>query len=229
VQVRAGMAMGALLLGDVAECERVLGEVRLMRQGPWFGGHTVQSATQAELALAKGDVEEGLAAYLEAMGEMAAISFPGMETSGMEPWTILAEAAALTAHVRYAETADQRAERDRLVVHLLSRGRRLFALPDSFLDYPVTGMLLAAVGAWLLDRDVEPEAGVRLLVLARCFSYNQTFPVMAWEPLADLAERARPGRLAALLEEYDGRPGRALTGEVADLLAQVQEAVRLSA
>ena len=115
VQVRAGMAMGALLLGDIAECERVLAEVRQMRQGPWFGGHTVQSATQAELSLAKGDVEEGLASYLEAMGEMAAISFPGMETSGMEPWTILAEAAALTAHVRYAETDDQRAERDRLV------------------------------------------------------------------------------------------------------------------
>jgi hypothetical protein len=65
--------------------------------------------------------------------------------------------------------------------------------------------------------------------MARRFSYNQTFPVMAWGPLAALAQREKPGLLAALLEEYDGRPGRSLTGEVADLLAQVQEAVRSSA
>jgi hypothetical protein len=160
---------------------------------------------------------------------MAAIRFPGMDASGMEPWTIVARAAALTAHVRYAETAEQRAERDQLAVDLLDTGSRLLAMADSFLDYPVTGMLLAGVGAWLLDRDVELEAGVRLLMLARCVAYTRTVPVMAWEPLADLAERARPGRLAALLEEYDGRPGRSLTGEVADLLAQVQEAVRSSA
>jgi hypothetical protein len=229
VQVRAGMAMGRLLLGDIEECERILGEVRTMRQGPSFGGHTTESTTRAELALARGDVATGLKVYLDAIGEMAAIRFTGMDTSGMEPWTIVAQAAALTAHVRYAETPEQRAVRDRLAVDLLDTGSRLLALADSFLDYPVTGMLLAGVGAWLLDRDLEQEAGARLLVLARCFSYNRTFPVMAWEPLAELAERARPGRLAALLEEYDGRPGRALTGEVADLLAQVQEAVRSSA
>jgi hypothetical protein len=90
-------------------------------------------------------------------------------------------------------------------------------------------MMLAAAAAWLLDRGVDTEAGVRLLVMAQRFSYNRTFPVMAWEPLAEAAERERPGRLAALLEEYDGRPGRDLVGEVADLLAEVQESVRSSA
>ena len=145
----------------------------------------------------------------------------GMEASGMEPWTILAEAAALTAHVRYAETDDQRAERDRLVQHLLSGGRRLFALPDSFLDYPVAGMLLAAVGAWLLDRDVEPEAGIRLLVMAQRFSYNQTFPVMAWDSLSALAERRNPGRLDAVMAEYADRPPADLVEETRVLLSRV--------
>jgi predicted ATPase/DNA-binding SARP family transcriptional activator len=230
MQVRAGMAMGALMRGDVAECERVLEQVRQMGKGPWFGGHTVQSATQAELELAKGDVDAGLASYLEAMREMGAIRFPGMDTSGMEPWTILAHSAALVAHVRYAATPTQRTERDHIAGELLDKGRRLFALSDSFLDFPVTGMLLAGLGAWLLDRSHEnAELGIRLLVMAQRFSYNRTFPVMAWEPLAEQAERARPGRLAALLEEYDGRPGRSLTGEVADLLDQVPEAVRSSA
>ena len=228
VQVRAGMAMGSLLLGDVAECERILAEIQRMKQ-PSHGGHTTESATRAELALARGDVETGLATYLEAVGEMASIRFPGMETSGMEPWTMVAKAAALAAHVRYAETPEQLAERDRLAEDLLDKCRRLLGLSDSFLDYPVTGMVLFGLGAWLLERGDDPESGVQLLVMARCFSYNRTFPVMSWAPVAEAADRALPGRLAALLEEYDDRPGRELTGEVADLLAQVQESVRSSA
>jgi hypothetical protein len=200
-----------------------------MRQGPSFGGHTAEAATRAELALAKGDVEVGLAHYQEAIGEMAEIRFPGMETAGLEPWTILAHSTALTAHVRYAETPAQLAKRDRLAETLLSKGRRVLSTADVFLDVPVTGMMLAGLGAWLLESGrADPDLGVRLLVMARRWSYNQTFPVMAWEPLAELAERARPGRLAALLEEYDGRPGRELTGEVADLLAQVRDSLRSS-
>ena len=164
---------------------------------------------------------------------MGAIRFPGMETSGMEPWTLVAESAALAAHVRYAETPADLERRDELASDLLGKGTRLLRTIDAFLDFPVTGMIFAALGAWLLNPDenaqrVDPEPGIRLLVMAQRFSYNRTFPVMAWEPLAELAERARPGRLAALLEEYDGRPGRELTGEVADLLVEVQEAVRSS-
>ena len=89
-------------------------------------------------------------------------------------------------------------------------------------------MLLAAVGAWLLDTRRRRRTSAYACWRWRTrFSYNRTFPVMAWEPLAELAERARPGRLAALLEEYDGRPGRELTGEVADLLAEVADAAQI--
>ncbi|MET0838999.1 MAG: hypothetical protein ABWY19_09485, partial [Marmoricola sp.] len=221
VQLRAGTAMGALILGDVGECERILDEIGGMQHGKTFGGQSVESGTRAELALAKGDVDGGLAAYLAAVDQMSRIRFPGMETSGMEPWTIVAESAALMAHVRYAATIAQEAERDRLAGVLLAKGVRLMRMDNSFLDFPVTGMLLASVGAWSLAHGGDPEPAVRLLVLARRFSYNRTFPVMAWEPLAEAAERRRPGRLAALLEEYDGRAGRDLTGEVADLLGRV--------
>ena len=55
--------------------------------------------------------------------------------------------------------------------------------------------------------------------MARAFSYNRWFPVMAWEPLASCAEAAAPGRLASWIEAYDGRRGRDLRGEVRDVLA----------
>jgi hypothetical protein len=145
-----------------------------------------------------------------------------MESSGLEPWTMVAGSAALMAHVRFAETPEQVDRRDRLARELLDKGRRLLGMPDNpFLDFPVTGMMLAAVGAWLLQTGGDEDAAVRLLALAHAFSYNRTFPVMAWAPLAQAADSVRPGLLAALLEEYDGRPGRELTGEVADLLVGI--------
>ncbi len=218
VQVRAGMAMGALLMGDVGECERILEEVREMQQGPSFGGQTIEASTRAELALAKGDVGGGLEAYVEAVAQMSAIRFPGMETSGMEPWTIVAESAALTAHVHFATTPTQLQRRDELADTLVRKGLRLLQLQESFLDFPVTGMMLAGLGAWVLQRGTDPETGIRMLVMAQRFSYNRTFPVMAWATLAEAADGARPGRLAELLEEYDGRPGRELIGEAAELV-----------
>ncbi len=60
-----------------------------------------------------------------------------------------------------------------------------------------------------------------MLALARAFSYNRWFPVMAWEPLAASAEEAAPGRLASWIEAYDGRRGRDLRGEVSDALAEL--------
>ena len=158
MQLRAGTAMGALILGDVGECERILDEIGGMQHGKTFGGQSVESGTRAELALAKGDVDGGLAAYLAAVDQMSRIRFPGMETSGMEPWTIVAESAALMAHVRYAATVAHEAERDRLAGVLLAKGVRLMRMDNSFLDFPVTGMLLAAVGAWSLAHGGDPRA-----------------------------------------------------------------------
>ena len=84
------------------------------------------------------------------------------------------------------------------------------------LDFPVTGMLLAAVGAWSPRARRGPEPAVRLLVLARRFSYNRTFPVMAWEPLAEAAEhrQARPARRApaGVRRPTGPRPGEEVCG-----------------
>jgi hypothetical protein len=44
---------------------------------------------------------------------------------------------------------------------------------------------------------------------------------MAWDELSAAAEDAVPGRLAAVLEEYGGRPGRELLPETQRVLATV--------
>jgi hypothetical protein len=46
-------------------------------------------------------------------------------------------------------------------------------------------------------------------------------PSLTWEPLAALAERVAPGRLAALGDEYADRPARDLLDEARGLLASL--------
>ena len=90
------------------------------------------------------------------------------------------------------------------------------SVSEASIDYPITGMSLAALGTWLLSQD-QPgpttEPAVRLVALAHAFGYNRWFPVMDWEPLATLADAAAPGLLTTVLEEYDGRQGRELRAE----------------
>ena len=223
-QVRAGMAMAALMAGDVVECEQILTEIADQSSGQSFGGHMIESSARAELALARGELREGLRLYLASVEEMRGLKFAGMEPSGIEPWTLTSEAAALMAHVRHASTGEDALVRDELARVALDKTRELMVEQPSHMDYPVSGMSFAALAAWLFASDdpARQRAGVDLLALADRFSYNRTFPVMAWVPLADAAESADPGRLGVLLEEYAGRPGRELLGEGIAVLDRVE-------
>jgi len=228
LQVRAGMAMAALLDGDATECERILDEVVGQRTGPSFGGRMIESAARAELALVRGDVASGLRLYVAAVEEMRAIRFAGVEASGYEPWTLVAEAAALMAHLRHGSTPADARRLDDLLASVLRKTRNVLELLPAHLDYPVTGMSLAALAQWLFTTGKQPahEDGVRLLALVDRFAYNRTFPVMAWGPLVRAAEEVRPGRLDAIQKEYDGRPGRELLVEVIATLDRVEMMLR---
>jgi hypothetical protein len=223
MQVRAGMAMAALMVGDVDECEQILDEIAAQRTGPSFGGQMIESSAQAELALAKGQVRDGLQLYLQSVAEMHAIKFAGVEPTGLEPWLVTAQAAALMAHVRFGSTPEDAAVSQELALLALDKTRQLMVEQRAHLDYPVSGMSLAAAAAWFFSSDdlrLRRE-GVQLLALAERFSYNRTFPVMAWGPLVEAADSADPGRLGVLLEEYAGRSGRDLLGEAIAALDRV--------
>jgi hypothetical protein len=229
VQVRAGMAMAALMDADVDTCSRILDEIAQQRTSPSFGSQTIESATRAELALARGDVQTGLRLYLDSVEAIRAIRFSGMETTGFEPWTVVAEAAALMAHARYAGTPAEVAVCDELAAVTVEKARAVLVLQPAHLDFPVSGMSFAAIAAWLL-RSGEPEKeleGIHLLALAERFSYNRTFPVMAWAPLTEAAEKAGPGRLATLLAEHDGRPRPDLIPDAIAVLTRVAALVGL--
>ncbi|MDO9409488.1 BTAD domain-containing putative transcriptional regulator [Patulibacter sp.] len=218
-QLRALMALGAVADGRFGDAEEQFAAIdRLGAIEAIFGGRAARAMAEAELLLARGDRDAGLTAYRSAIVAMTDVTFPGMPSTGFEPWLLYAESSGVAAFARHAGPDEQeegralaRSVRDRTVRALRSR--------DAYLDHPVTGLGLYAVAAWDLFReDQDPEPSVRLLVLAERFSYNRWVPSMAWAPAAERAEARAPGRLGALRTALAGVSGDALERAALDAL-----------
>ncbi len=218
LQALVGMALAAIFDKDLVRAADILREVDAAPRSAVFGSVAMALGARAELALALGHRDDALAGFDAAVAEMRALRFPGAEMTGIEPWVVVAQSTALAAYVRFAGTPAHHRRRDQLASDVVESVRLQLA-SDGAIDYPVAGMALAATAIQLLASETDPEVGVRLLALASGFGYNQTYPVMAWDALRAVADAAAPGRLDAVLEEYDGRRGRELREEGQRVLA----------
>jgi hypothetical protein len=136
-----------------------------------------------------------------------------MSRSGLEPWVLFGEATALSAHAYHAD-AEHVEYADHLFRSCLDRAGRVLDPSFEYLDYPVAGLALFAVGVWGLLRDRLPAAdAVRLLVYAERFAYNRSVPTMAWDRVTPYAEDKAPGLLAKLEAELGDRRGPELLDE----------------
>jgi hypothetical protein len=178
-----------------------------------FGGQLVVDMSEAELALASGDHDSGLALYRAAVDRVRDLRFPGIAVTGLEPWLLVCEAHTLVAHARYAKP-EHGPYASALFRSCLDRSRRVLDPAHDRLDYPVTGLALFALGAWgLLQGALPAEDAVRLLGYADRFAYSRSAPTMAWERITPYAEEKAPGRLAALRHEFGERRGPELRDE----------------
>jgi predicted ATPase/tetratricopeptide (TPR) repeat protein/DNA-binding SARP family transcriptional activator len=218
--MRAALALSAVRRGELDAAERLLDEIGEVSPGD-MTADLATSQVRAEVLLLRGDVDGGLAAFDRCLDVTRGWSFFDAATNGLEPWTLIALATDLAAHTRFARSGSRLARGAVLAEDTRRLLARFPAVPDAAIDYPVTGMALAALGQWILRRETpaDPEPGVRLLALAHGFGYNRWFPAMSWGPLAAIADAAAPGRLDAVLREYDGRLGRELRPELERVLA----------
>src|ERR1700761_7530876 len=116
-----------------------------------FGGGVFRLVGQGELALARGDHVR----YLRLPGEVAArmreLRLPGVPWTGLEPWVLFGDSVALSAHAWYAAGDDEALGRA-LFLACREDALKVLGSPAAELDFPVTGQLLFALGAWALLR-----------------------------------------------------------------------------
>ncbi|MGY2703233.1 ATP-binding protein [Nocardioides sp. HB32] len=221
-QLRAVLALGAMADGRTEEARRIFDEIEVEDAGGGiFGASIILLCGRPEVDLATGEVESGLRGYRDAVRELSARSFPGMETLlGYEPWILYAESAALAAHVRHGARAEVAGMREGLI----RKAPVILEGSVVFLDYPVFGSVLFALALWELAGEPDPERAafaVRLLVLADRFGYNRQLPSLAWAPALALAEAVLPGEQARVRAELDDRKPTELRPEVLDLVTQL--------
>lgn len=221
LQLRSLMVLAAIWAGDLEEAEREIARLDEVRDiDSVFGGQLIGYLGAAELALARGQVETGLSFYRSAVARVRDFQFPGLELTGLEPWVLFGEAAALAAHAHHAPHGDA------FGVGLFEsvRGRVGGVLDPAYpyRDYPVCGVVFVALGLWGLRTGALPEdEAIRLLVLADGFAYNRSLPTLSWERAAAAADERAPGVLAAVEAEYAGRRGPDLLEEARAVVTSI--------
>ncbi|BCJ73637.1 SARP family transcriptional regulator [Catellatospora sp. IY07-71] len=221
VQLRSLLAMVMISTGDFDGAARQLAELGDPQESEGVvSGRLVFDLGSAELALARGDVGGGLAAYRSAFRRVSELRMPGLPATGYEPWVLVAEAMSLAAHAYYAPPGDPTG--GVLFSQARERAGQVLDPDHPYLDYPVCGLVLFALGAWGLVRDALPvQDTVRLIALADRFAYHRSTPTLAWARIAAHAEQRAPGMLAALAAEYGDRRGPDLLGEARSLVERI--------
>jgi len=212
-QTRAAVALVAISQGDLAEAERILDELALDdRVESVFGGAISQLCGRAELLLAQGRIQDGLAAYRSAVTRLAGRGFPGVDLDGLEPWVLFPQAASVAAHCRYGHRDEACAARD----DLRTKAAAVLAGDEVFIDHPIMGAVLFALGAWELTGGTSgpgDDTAGRLLSMAEAFSLNRMLPSLDPDSIRSLV----PAESGAALDV----PRERLREEAARLLAQL--------
>ncbi|WP_245745723.1 BTAD domain-containing putative transcriptional regulator [Nocardia altamirensis] len=129
----------------------------------------------AEIALARGDIEEGFDRYRQSL---ALHGWPRDGDPGMQ----MVGASVLAARVLHGAADDV----DELVKQLLERALLTMA---QFLDLPQIGGIACALGSYLVATEPDPARGLELLALAPNVLCRQDFPSMRWSTHAEFVDR----------------------------------------
>ena len=127
IQTRALLAVHALAAGRLEDAEGWIAQIDATeRHRADFGGAFVLLTARAELALARGPADDGLGLYRVAAAELSALTFPGMgPPTGLEPWALYGQSAAVTAFAVHGDREEHLVEGGGLYASLLAGAPRV--------------------------------------------------------------------------------------------------------
>ncbi|MFD5461803.1 ATP-binding protein [Kitasatospora sp. NPDC127059] len=189
--LRWGLAIGSLQAGDLEGAEYWLALAVRHRAEDAVDLLSPELGVRAELALARGESEPGLALWRRATTLLAEAADPLTDRA----WALELEAACVAAHARHGRLDRVASLVAALRVELIGLLERRTAPPDG----PLAGTLLLALGLAALDdaaRTGDPariRAGVRMVALSERFGCSRSFqPTMGSAAARRDAERADP-------------------------------------
>ncbi|TCO61057.1 ATP-binding protein [Actinocrispum wychmicini] len=228
IGIHSGLVLANLLLGDIDEAERWLARATTEESEEGYGVRTFHFGAQAEILLARGDVEAGLRLWRRTnevkFGETWIYTF---EPLAFDPWMLEIEATTVVAHVHHGRLdliEDLIAGvSEKLTVMLTNQGTRL---PLSVMELPVCGALLLALGLADIRRG-HTAFGVRLVALAERCHYLRGFqPTMSSARVRQVATDADRSAYDDAVSSYADLP----TSELRDAaLALLQDRGQLTA
>ncbi|MBO0817506.1 MAG: AfsR/SARP family transcriptional regulator, partial [Actinobacteria bacterium] len=189
-RIRAVIVLASLQRGAPDEAER---ELRLTTQAGWDAGDLsmFDTAVRAEVALGRGDVDEGLRLWRAVAAALRDQPHEGADgdLSRLEPWAQQAQAVAVVAHAQHGRLGLVADITDALPAALLALtadpGPSDGAPADAQPGLSVWGLLLLAVAMTDLDRarrsgdEGAARSGARMIALAERFGLGYGLPTMS--------------------------------------------------
>ena len=187
VECRTVIAFASLNLGHLDEAEAQLDALASTanHEEP-FGHHHMLIIGQAELELARGHTDTGLALFEKALESGRRRSWlpdmPGGD--GLDPWNLVIRGVTTTAWARHAQSGHD----DQFTV-LLDKATRATAPDRGFYDHPVLGTVALGLASWGRFRGgIDEDHLILLFALARRMGFNRTFRSLQWQSVtADLS------------------------------------------
>jgi predicted ATPase/DNA-binding SARP family transcriptional activator len=205
VGVSWGMMLANLQLGRLDDAEHWLGRAATDNAGAPdddVGYLMFALAARAELALARGEVDEGLRLWRRAASVWDRLALPADDR---RLWTLETEAGAVSAHARF----DRLDLVPGLLAELPHRLTRLLSAPLEWqpvdlVEPQLAGAVLVALGIADIAAG-RPEIGVRLVALAEQYRFAPGFqPTLKLADVRAMVEKADGPAYADAMSEYTG-------------------------
>ena len=201
--IRWWLVLASLQAGMIDDAEHWLAQVAPSGDS---GIPSYDQAVRAEVLLARGETDAGLALWRRVVDDVSCVSdyLPGDDPLGSDLWAVEARCVAVVAHAQHGALDRLGDVSRRLAGHLSALLGASTAQPPPFLvELPIWGVMLAAVG--MADIASGRASGVRLIALADACGFLRNFqPTMRSERLRQAARDADGPAYADAVSEYAG-------------------------